>query len=99
MVKRLLFTVCLCWPLLMFAQQTDDLQKMISDMLETMADQQLGNIDYEEMVNELIMISQHPINLNEAKKEDLEQLFFLNDYQIENFLYYRLYQWRAAFCL
>ncbi|MCU4156002.1 helix-hairpin-helix domain-containing protein [Carboxylicivirga sp. A043] len=65
------------------------MQKMISDMLETMADQQLGNIDYEEMVNELIMISQHPINLNEAKKEDLEQLFFLNDYQIENFLYYR----------
>ncbi len=58
-------------------------------MLETMADQQLGDVNYEEMVNDLISLSQQPINLNVAEKADLEQLFFLTDYQIENFLYYR----------
>jgi hypothetical protein len=72
-----------------FAQQADDLQKLIGDMLESLADRQLSNTNYEELVNELISLSQHPINLNTATKEELEQLFFLTDYQVENLLYYR----------
>ncbi|WP_430811699.1 MULTISPECIES: helix-hairpin-helix domain-containing protein [unclassified Carboxylicivirga] len=71
------------------AQQVDDLQKMMADMVEAMAGQQPLNADYEELVNDLIRLSQHPLNLNKAQKEDLEQLFFLSDYQIENLLYYR----------
>ncbi|MCG8580450.1 MAG: helix-hairpin-helix domain-containing protein [Bacteroidales bacterium] len=89
MVKRWIIAFCLSGPLFVNAQQTDDLQKMISDMLEMMADQQHENYDYEEVVNDLISLSQRPVNLNSAEKEDLEQLFFLTDYQIENFLYYR----------
>ncbi|WP_430814123.1 helix-hairpin-helix domain-containing protein [Carboxylicivirga sp. RSCT41] len=89
MLKRWIVTLGFWWPLFLHAQQTDDLQKMISDMLEAMATQQLENVDYEQVVNDLIMLSQRPVNLNEAQKEDLEQFFFLSDQQIENFLYYR----------
>ncbi len=77
--------VCSC----SYAQQRDELQKLISDMLESMADRQLNDLNYEELVNDLIQLNQHPINLNTATKEELEQLFFLTDYQVENFLYYR----------
>ncbi len=31
----------------------------------------------------------NPINLNSASKNDLEQLYFLSDYQIQNLLDYR----------
>jgi len=70
-------------------QEVEDLQKLITDMFEAMADQEIQNVDYEEMVNDLMSMSQNPINLNVAEKEDLERLFFLTDYQIENFLFYR----------
>ncbi|MBS2209851.1 helix-hairpin-helix domain-containing protein [Carboxylicivirga mesophila] len=89
-MKRLifLFTVCLM-PLGAISQQAGDIQKLIGDMLESLADKQLLQADYEELVNDLIALNQQPINLNTATKSDLEQLFFLTDYQIENFLYYR----------
>jgi hypothetical protein len=90
MFKRsLILLYALCVFGIAKAQETDGLQKMISDMLETMADRQLISQNYEELVDELINLAQNPINLNVAEKEDLEKLFFLSDYQIENILYYR----------
>ncbi|WP_289053340.1 helix-hairpin-helix domain-containing protein [Carboxylicivirga marina] len=89
MIRSFVLTICLCISTSVVAQQDEDLQKMIIDMLETMADQKIGNANYEELVNDLVSLSQHPINLNEAEKEELEQLFFLSDLQIENILFYR----------
>ncbi len=75
--------------LLSYSQDINDLQKQVTDMLESMAGQQEGHVDYEEVLNDLIKLGQNPVNLNTAEKEELEQLFFLTDFQIENFLFYR----------
>ncbi len=89
MKKIIIMTGLYLFSVVAYAQQVDDLQKLIGDMIESLADRQVANVDYEELVNELIALNQQPINLNTATKEELEQLFFLTDYQIENFLYYR----------
>lgn len=39
-------------------------------------------------------IAQHPINLNQATREDLEQLYFLSALQVENLLFY-LYRFHS----
>ncbi|MCU4177755.1 helix-hairpin-helix domain-containing protein [Carboxylicivirga sp. N1Y90] len=70
------------------SQDTRELRKLISDMIEAKAEQNLMDMDYEEMINELIDLAQNPINLNKTSKEELEQLFFLSDFQIENILFY-----------
>ncbi|WP_439183084.1 helix-hairpin-helix domain-containing protein [Carboxylicivirga taeanensis] len=89
-MKRLLLLGLVCFTFAsVIAQQPDDIQKLISDMLESVADKQLTNVSYEELVNDLVALNQMPINLNTATKEELEELFFLTDYQIENILYYR----------
>ena len=89
MKKLALMFLFSLFSLLMVSQEVDELQKLITDMIETMADQQSSNVDYEEVVNDLISLNQNPINLNSAEKQDLEKLFFLTDFQIENFLFYR----------
>ncbi len=71
------------------AQDVEGLRKLISDMIEQLAEQQQMDVDYEEMVNDLINLSQNPIDLNKTTKEELETLFFLTDFQIENILFYQ----------
>jgi len=70
------------------AQSDESIRKIITDMLESIAEKQTVEMSYEELIDDLLELSQHPINLNAATKEDLETLFFLTDYQIENILYY-----------
>jgi len=95
MVKNInmkqLMGVLLLWCCMgnLMAQQFNDVQKLVTDMLETMPGEQLGNANYEELINDLLLMRQQPINLNAAEKADLEKFFFLTDHQIENLLYYR----------
>ncbi len=70
------------------AQSDESIRKIISDMLESIAERQTMEVNYEELIDDLVHLSIHPINLNSATKEELETLFFLTDYQIENILYY-----------
>lgn len=70
------------------AQSDESIRKIITDMLESIAEKQTIEMNYEELIDDLVELSLHPINLNAATKEDLETLFFLTDYQIENILYY-----------
>lgn len=61
----------------------------IDDMIEQMiADDQAEEKSVENYVDELSYLSQNPLNLNLATKEQLELLPFLTDIQIENILYY-----------
>jgi len=71
------------------AQDIEALRKTITDMLEQLAEQQQLDFDYEEMLNDLINLTQNPIDLNHTNKEELEKLFFLSDFQIENLLFYQ----------
>lgn len=59
----------------------------IQQQLENTAENS-GNedADYTNLLEGLIYYKEHPINLNRASKDELQQLFFLNDIQINNLL-------------
>nr|WP_321450053.1 helix-hairpin-helix domain-containing protein [uncultured Carboxylicivirga sp.] len=89
MRKVLLLMVFMSIALINNAQDIEGLRKTITDMIEQLAEQQEADFDYEEMVNDLINLTCNPINLNNTSKEELEKLFFLSDFQIENLLFYQ----------
>ena len=71
-----------------FSQQTENVRQAISDLLEPLAEKQLIRKDYSELLDDLVYLYENPLNLNSVTKEDLERIPFLNDYQIENILFY-----------
>lgn len=62
------------------------LDNIISDVYEQLTE--IGEVDYEELQSDLIDIAANPINLNTAHAEDLEQLRFLSNQQIDAILLY-----------
>jgi hypothetical protein len=52
----------------------------------------VGTAAWEEMYEQLCELDQHPINLNQASREQLEQLPFLSAQQVEDIMAY-LYQY------
>ncbi len=45
-----------------------------------------GEVDYEELQDELLEFAEHPINLNQTNEQELRQLRFLTDKQIDEIL-------------
>ncbi|NPA37840.1 MAG: helix-hairpin-helix domain-containing protein [Chlorobi bacterium] len=70
------------------AQQQGDLKQVIAEMLEPLAEKQLIQQDYSELLDDLIFLYDHPLDINKVTKENLERIPFLTDYQIENILFY-----------
>ena len=68
--------------------QTEEVRKLVTDMIELTAENKLVEWDYDEVVDELINLSFNPINLNNTNQKELEKLIFLSDHQIENILFY-----------
>lgn len=66
-------------------------EQLIADIFEQYSQESEDEIDYDSFYDELISFSQHPINLNQTTREELERLPFLSDRQIENIQAY-LYQ-------
>ena len=60
------------------------IEKIYSQLMETSE----SEIDYSDLYDDLIAFYEHPINLNKTTPEQLSQLRFLSDIQIENFFYY-----------
>lgn len=48
-----------------------------------------ADLDFNELTEYLVYYSQHPLNLNTATEEQLRQLPFLNDLQINNLIIYK----------
>ncbi len=66
-------------------QKTDDSQ--IQQQLENIAENtENEESDYTNLLDALQYFKEHPINLNKANKEDLEQLLILSDIEINNLL-------------
>lgn len=65
--------------------QTADIQAMIEELAEDYE----AELDYTDLIESLTRLAQHPLNLNEANREDIQQLPFLNDIQVSNLLDYR----------
>ena len=63
-------------------------EQLIADIFEQYAAENEDAIDYESFFEDLMYCAQHPINLNQATREELEKLPFLSDIQVENILAY-----------
>ncbi|MBC8006046.1 MAG: hypothetical protein H7X84_11270, partial [Verrucomicrobia bacterium] len=59
-------------------------QKILEELLESYGSEPEENVDFQEVIDNLTYFSQHPIPINEATKDNLLQLYFLSDMQIED---------------
>jgi hypothetical protein len=65
-----------------------NMEQFIADMYEQYTGETGKEPDYELFYNELMQLSEFPININDTNREQLSKLMFLSDIQIENLLYY-----------
>ena len=64
------------------------LYDIITDIYENMAEGRQFDDDFETFYDNLLQLQQNPININQATQQQLEQLFFLTDEQIDGILMY-----------
>lgn len=67
---------------------TKNVEQIIADIYEQVVENSESDIDFTSFYEDLAYFVENPINLNNAKKEELEKLQFLTDTQIDNILYY-----------
>ena len=88
-MKRLAVIWCCWWVLLPLCAQEDyELAHVIEDIYTTVIENG-GEEDFEEMQQRLMELSAQKININRATHDDLQELYFLSDEQIEKILVYR----------
>lgn len=67
----------------------DIIDQYIADIFEQYAEESEKEPDFDTFYEELSALSQQPLDLNQAEREDFGKMIFLSDLQIENILYYR----------
>ena len=88
---RVILTFALLWILIsgVSAQDaTGNTEQIIADIYEQVSEDAEMEIDFTSLYEDLMALTENPINLNKTNKEELEKLQFLSDTQIENILYY-----------
>lgn len=88
---KILTVICLFLPKGIQAQDTkESIEQIIVDIYEQVSEESESEtgIDFTNFYDDLIFLSENPINLNNTTKEELDKLQFLSDIQIDNILYY-----------
>ena len=70
------------------AQEDYQLTHVIEDIYSTVIEDG-GDVDFEEMQEQLMQLHAQKININQATHDDLQGLYFLSDEQIDRILVYR----------
>lgn len=83
----LAFALMLC-PMMLSAQQPD-VQQIVADIVEDLAEQDEAEQDYSDITNQLLQLAETPIDLNTATADQIRALVFLNDFQLASLLHYR----------
>lgn len=78
------------------AQTNDVINEILEQVSSQISDDE--EFDFTTAYEDLLYYYQNPINLNNATKEQLEQLLFLDDIQIENLLFYQ-YQYGEIYTI
>ncbi|TVQ18567.1 MAG: helix-hairpin-helix domain-containing protein, partial [Bacteroidetes bacterium] len=65
--------------------EDDDFHQRVESLIEESDEE----IDATELIEELELLRQRPLNLNAASADDLRRIFFLNDIQINNLIEHR----------
>lgn len=76
----------------------ESVMQIIADIFEQHTEESGEDIDFDFFMEELLFLSQHPINLNNTNKHELEKMLFLSDLQVENIMYY-LYRFKQMFSI
>jgi hypothetical protein len=63
-------------------------EQLIADIFEQYAAESDEALDFETFYDDLMALSQNPVQINSATREDFERIPFLSDIQIENLLFY-----------
>lgn len=87
--KLAMLFVFLLFVLTARAQLVTDPQQVVADIIEELTANTDAEQDYSELVDDLLQLAEKPLNLNAARRSDLQKLFFLSDFQIESLLNYR----------
>ncbi|MDR1653364.1 MAG: helix-hairpin-helix domain-containing protein [Prevotellaceae bacterium] len=66
-----------------------DIEQLIAEIFEQYAEEQDSEIDFESFYEILSALNQNPVNLNITTREQLENLPFLSENQVENILEFR----------
>lgn len=66
--------------------EQDGLREIITEIAERTENESVT----EELANTIYDLAQHPVNINSAKREDLESIFWIRDYQIDQMQNYVL---------
>ncbi|HEY9542766.1 helix-hairpin-helix domain-containing protein [Prevotella sp.] len=85
MKHTFLFLLFLLVPLNIAAQETEDWEQYLEHII-TLDDTE--STSWEEVHQVLSEYARHPININEATEDDLRQLLFLNDRQLDEIMTY-----------
>ena len=80
--------VALAWLLLLSSFAAAQTLPNIEDLLES-NDITPSEEGYEEIVNTLVLLASHPVDINTAGFDSLKMLYFLSDSQIDNLLAFR----------
>jgi len=88
MKKTVLIWLCLLLVPTIQAQEDYEIAHVIEDIYNTVLESGV-QLDFEEMQERLVQRHEQKININQATEEDLRELLFLDEEQIEKILIYR----------
>jgi len=63
-------------------------QDFLEELIEEISENSDEDIDYSTLLEDLTYFLENPININDAKKEELEKLHLLSEFQIKSLQYY-----------
>jgi hypothetical protein len=91
-MKNLFVCIFVLHVVFSFSQQKDDnIAAIIADIYKSYTEEEEKELDFDSFMDELLTLSEDPVNLNNATRNDLAGLVFLTENQIENLLFY-IYQ-------
>lgn len=82
----------------LYPQSAQQDAEWAAELIENIAEQSELELDYSFLIDNLIKLRHNPININSATREELEQIPFLSDMQIEALLFQR-YQSKEFFSI
>ncbi len=85
-MKNLILITILFYSIHLEAQNTIDKSNITSQIIEYLAENGISPEQNAQSFNDLIELSEHPININQLDQEYLEKLLFLSDFQIQELL-------------
>ena len=69
--------------------QDPAVQQTLEDIMESLGSEPDENVDFQEILDDLTYLGQHPLAINSATKEEMRRLHILSEFLIDNLIEYR----------